>query len=285
MVGFANIARKQGVLLYEQPYYRQNKKDALKTFSQKAASEYANGGAATIRNARFGNSNEYNVNMALKNKREKIIAASADNYGKDPKQNVGIHARLGLNLTNTGGALSRYQIPGVTRGKVNRGGSQPAMQKGAAQAPVAGQAMQAAPHGAPVAAAVAAPPAAKPAAQPLAPHGTPTSATLALYDRPPGPYSGITNVALSPAFQAMLDSGRTSTGGMEHFSPSARTPARSSGRGAGLPEMSAPGRPLVIQPIRRQSLRRQSIRPSIKNRKDRETLLRTTPPAPTKRQL
>ena len=87
MVNFAAFARKQGVLLKETPIYRQNKTDAIRTFSQQADRAYATGEAEAIRDARFSRSNEYDVNVALKNRRENMISASTDNYAKDPAQN------------------------------------------------------------------------------------------------------------------------------------------------------------------------------------------------------
>jgi hypothetical protein len=110
-MGFANRARRSSTLLFERPYYRKNVPDALKQFENKANMEYA-ADAANIRDMRFRKSNEYNVDAALKNRREDMISQAYANV--DPDQAVGIHGRLGLTLSRTGGALSRFGVPKVT---------------------------------------------------------------------------------------------------------------------------------------------------------------------------
>jgi hypothetical protein len=74
--------------LFERPYYRKNVPDALKQFENKANMEYA-ADAANIRDMRFRKSNEYNVDSALKNRREDMISQAYANV--DPDQAVGIH--------------------------------------------------------------------------------------------------------------------------------------------------------------------------------------------------
>jgi hypothetical protein len=118
-MGFANRARRSSTLLFERPYYRKNVPDALKQFENKANIEYA-ADAANIRDMRFRKSNEYNVDYALKNRREDMISQAYAKSDVDPAQAVGIHGRLGLRLSRTGGALSQFGVPKVTRGKVNR---------------------------------------------------------------------------------------------------------------------------------------------------------------------
>jgi hypothetical protein len=284
MVGFANVARKQGVLLYEAPYYRKNRSDALKTFANNADMAYA-ADAAALRDARFGNSNEYNVNMAVKNQRENMISTAADNNAKDPAQNVGVHGRLGLQLTRTGGALSRFQIPQVTRGKVNRGkGNRPARMNGAqggaqggAQSGVAAQVAppQFATHvlGVPIPQVTPTTPVAPTAAyysSPAAPtagtaasyffthesHATPMSREMNVYNPPThtppsvphAPLGRYRNISYAPGMAEMLGASRSTSGGMEHFSPSLTTPARrpSSGDGAGASGLTAPKKPSHI---------------------------------------
>jgi hypothetical protein len=112
-MGFANRARRSSTLLFERPYYRKNVPDALKQFENKANMEYA-ADAANIRDMRFRKSNEYNVDSALKNRREDMISQAYANADVDPDQAVGIHGRLGLTLSRTGGALSRFGVPKVT---------------------------------------------------------------------------------------------------------------------------------------------------------------------------
>jgi hypothetical protein len=244
-MGFANRARRSSTLLFERPYYRKNVPDALKQFENKANIEYA-ADAANIRDMRFRKSNEYNVDYALKNRREDMISQAYAKSDVDPAQAVGIHGRLGLRLSRTGGALSQFGVPKVTRGKVNRAPPPPL----AAGAGAAGQ------------------PGAAPVAPPVTPrvenirlmqaHSRPNavtvplgkfpSSTSALFDKrmnglvslgefPPGAGAGG-----AASFDARLAGGRRSDGGMAAHSPlellldSSKTP---SGDGAGAPDRDA----------------------------------------------
>ncbi len=148
MVGFVELARKRDVQFYETPYYRKNARnsDPLKSFAQTSSAQYARN-AAQIRDMRFSKSSEFNIDIAVKAKRERMISAAYENAGRDPAQAQGIEGRLGLQLTRTGGALSAYNVPGVMRGRVARAPA--AMPGAAAPAGRAGRAGRAPPRRAP----------------------------------------------------------------------------------------------------------------------------------------
>jgi hypothetical protein len=93
--------------------------DQLKTFSQQTTANYERN-ADRIRDMRFSKSNNFNVDIALKNKRENLISKASENAAKDPSQADGIEGRYGLTLSRTGGALSAFNRPGVTQGKIQR---------------------------------------------------------------------------------------------------------------------------------------------------------------------
>ena len=116
MVGFAEYTRTYETRLGRMPFYRKGARgpDQLETFAARKGREYA-ANAGRIRDMRFAQSNEFNVDRALRSQREKYLS---DQVGavSDPRMLEGLRGRTGLKLSRTGGALSVFEKPGVVKG-------------------------------------------------------------------------------------------------------------------------------------------------------------------------
>ena len=116
MVGFAQYTRTYETRLGRMPFYRKGARgpDQLETFAARKGREYA-ANAGRIRDMRFAQSNEFNVDRALRSQREKYLS---DQVGavSDPRMLEGLRGRTGLKLSRTGGALSVFEKPGVVKG-------------------------------------------------------------------------------------------------------------------------------------------------------------------------
>ena len=64
--------------------------------------------AGRIRDSRFANSKELNMDVAIKDRRDKMLSSTFFN-SRDPKELSGLHGRMQLKLTRTGGALADYK--------------------------------------------------------------------------------------------------------------------------------------------------------------------------------
>ena len=106
MSGFGAHARDYDIKLFQKPFYRSaSGPDPLRTYAAAATSAYRRN-APAIRDMRFRRSNEYDPDRAIRSQREDLIS---DTYFKNEK-NVdleGLRGRLGLQLSRTGGALSK----------------------------------------------------------------------------------------------------------------------------------------------------------------------------------
>jgi len=116
MVGFAQYTNSYETRLGRQPFYRKGARgpDQLATFAMKKGAEYA-ANAGRIRDMRFAQSNEYNIDRAIRSKRERDISNVMDTVA-DKRELEGLRGRTSMKLSRTGGALSRYSIPGVVKG-------------------------------------------------------------------------------------------------------------------------------------------------------------------------
>ena len=98
------------------PFYRKGARgpDQLSTFAARKGREYA-ANAGRIRDMRFAQANEFNVDRALRSQREAFLSKQAGEVG-DARMLEGLRARTGLKLSRTGGALSLFGKPGVVKG-------------------------------------------------------------------------------------------------------------------------------------------------------------------------
>ena len=118
MVGFAEYTRTYETRLGRMPFYRKGARgpDQLSTFAARKGAEYA-ANASRIRDMRFAQANEFNIDRALRSQRERIISNSMDTVA-DKRQLEGLRGRTSMKLSRTGGALSRYATSGVVKGDV-----------------------------------------------------------------------------------------------------------------------------------------------------------------------
>jgi len=117
MVGFAEYTNTYETRLGRMPFYRKGARgpDQLSAFASKKNDEYwANAGR--IRDMRFAQANEYNIDSAIRSKRDRDISNAMDTVS-DTRELEGLRGRTSMKLSRTGGALSRYSIPGVVKGE------------------------------------------------------------------------------------------------------------------------------------------------------------------------
>ena len=117
MVGFAEYTNTYETRLGRMPFYRKGSRgpDQLSTFASQKGQEYVVN-AARIRDMRFAQSNEFNVDRAVRSQRERDISNAMDT-STDTRQLEGLRGRTSMTLSRTGGALSRYGKPGVVKGE------------------------------------------------------------------------------------------------------------------------------------------------------------------------
>ena len=117
MVGFAEYTNTYETRLGRMPFYRKGSRgpDQLSTFASQKGQEYVVN-AARIRDMRFAQSNEFNVDRAVRSQRERDISNAMDT-STDTRQLEGLRGRTSMKLSRTGGALSRYGKPGVVKGE------------------------------------------------------------------------------------------------------------------------------------------------------------------------
>jgi len=118
MVGFAEYTNTYETRLGRMPFYRKGARgpDELSTFASKKNAEYAVN-AGRIRDMRFAQANEYNIDSAIRSKRERDISNAMVTVA-DTRELEGLRGRTSMKLSRTGGALSRYSIPGVVKGEM-----------------------------------------------------------------------------------------------------------------------------------------------------------------------
>ena len=106
MSSFAKYTHNYSTRLKDTPFYRKGARgpDPLKTFVAKSYVDYTQN-AGRIRDMRFAKSNELNKDYALRSKREDMISATYANE-RDPVKLAGLHGRIRMKLSRTGGALS-----------------------------------------------------------------------------------------------------------------------------------------------------------------------------------
>ena len=117
MVGFAEYTNTYETRLGRVPFYRKGARgpDQLSTFASKKNAEYwANAGR--IRDMRFAQANEYNIDRAIRSQRERYISNAMDTVA-DTRELEGLRGRTSMKLSRTGGALSRYGTPSVVKGE------------------------------------------------------------------------------------------------------------------------------------------------------------------------
>lgn len=116
MVGFAEYTRTYETRLGRMPFYRKGARgpDQLSTFAARKGREYA-ANAGRIRDMRFAQANEFNVDRALRSQREAFLSKQAGEVG-DARMLEGLRGRTGMKLSRTGGALSLFEKPGVVKG-------------------------------------------------------------------------------------------------------------------------------------------------------------------------
>lgn len=118
MVGFAEYTNTYETRLGRVPFYRKGARgpDQLSTFASKKNAEYwANAGR--IRDMRFAQANEYNIDRAIRSQRERYISNAMDTVA-DTRELEGLRGRTSMKLSRTGGALSRYGTPSVVKGEM-----------------------------------------------------------------------------------------------------------------------------------------------------------------------
>jgi hypothetical protein len=106
MASFAKYTHNYNTRLKDTPFYRKGARgpDPLKSFVAKSYVDYTQN-AGRIRDMRFAKSNELNKDYALRSKREDMISATYANE-RDPVKLAGLHGRMRMKLSRTGGALS-----------------------------------------------------------------------------------------------------------------------------------------------------------------------------------
>lgn len=121
MAGFARYTQNYNTRLKDTPFYRKGARgaDPLKSFVAKSHVNYTQN-ASRIRDMRFARSNELDKDYALRSKREDMISTTYANE-KDPVKLAGLHGRMRMKLSRTGGALSDG-MPQVVKLKPNHYG-------------------------------------------------------------------------------------------------------------------------------------------------------------------
>ena len=114
MSGFAKYTSKDNFRLKESPFYRKGARgpDPIKSFVARSYATYSQK-ADRIRDARFAKSNELSRDYAVRNKREQMLS-QAYMTETDPVKLQGLHSRLKLKLSRTGGAMSDGTVKVIT---------------------------------------------------------------------------------------------------------------------------------------------------------------------------
>ena len=114
MSGFAKYTSKDNFRLKESPFYRKGARgpDPIKSFVARSYATYSQK-ADRIRDARFAKSNELSRDYAVRNKREQMLS-QAYMTERDPVKLKGLHGRLKLKLSRTGGAMSDGNVKVIT---------------------------------------------------------------------------------------------------------------------------------------------------------------------------
>ena len=114
MSGFAKYTSKDNFRLKENPFYRKGARgpDPIKSFVARSYATYSQK-ADRIRDARFAKSNELSRDYAVRNKREQMLS-EAYMTERDPVKLKGLHGRLKLKLSRTGGAMSDGNVKVIT---------------------------------------------------------------------------------------------------------------------------------------------------------------------------
>ena len=114
MSGFAKYTSKDNFRLKENPFYRKGARgpDPIKSFVARSYATYSQK-ADRIRDARFAKSNELSRDYAVRNKREQMLS-EAYMTERDPVKLKGLHGRLQLKLSRTGGAMSDGNVKVIT---------------------------------------------------------------------------------------------------------------------------------------------------------------------------
>lgn len=115
MSGFAKYTSKDNFRLKESPFYRKGARgpDPIKSFVARSYATYSQK-ADRIRDARFAKSNELSRDYAVRNKREQMLS-QAYMTETDPVKLQGLHSRLKLKLSRTGGAMSDGTVKVITK--------------------------------------------------------------------------------------------------------------------------------------------------------------------------
>jgi hypothetical protein len=115
MSGFAKYTSKDNFRLKESPFYRKGARgpDPIKSFVARSYATYSQK-ADRIRDARFAKSNELSRDYAVRNKREQMLSEAYMNE-TDPVKLEGLHSRLKLKLSRTGGAMSDGTVKVITK--------------------------------------------------------------------------------------------------------------------------------------------------------------------------
>ena len=108
MSGFGAYAHNYDIKLFQRPFYRkEGGQDPIKTFVQTSGMQYLKN-AERIRDMRFARSNEYNPDVAIRAEREDLLSKTFyENKGNTDL--AGLRGRLGLQLSRTGGSLSKKE--------------------------------------------------------------------------------------------------------------------------------------------------------------------------------
>ena len=108
MSGFGAYAHNYDIKLFQRPFYRkEGGQDPIKTFVQTSGMQYLKN-AENIRKMRFARSNEYNPDVAIRAEREDLLSKTFyENKGNTDL--AGLRGRLGLQLSRTGGSLSKKE--------------------------------------------------------------------------------------------------------------------------------------------------------------------------------
>ena len=114
MSGFAKYTSKDNFRLKENPFYRKGARgpDPIKSFVARSYATYSQK-ADRIRDARFAKSNELSRDYAVRNKSEQMLS-QAYMTERDPVKLKGLHGRLKLKLSRTGGAMSDGNVKVIT---------------------------------------------------------------------------------------------------------------------------------------------------------------------------
>ena len=108
MSGFGAYAHNYDIKLFQRPFYRkEGGQDPIKTFVQTSGMQYLKN-AERIRDMRFARSNEYNPDVAIRAEREDLLSKTFYE-NKANTDLAGLRGRLGLQLSRTGGSLSKKE--------------------------------------------------------------------------------------------------------------------------------------------------------------------------------